>query len=302
MTERTPPRRYWFPAVVLALLVGLGLIAASVYWRSFGYNFTFGIPVAVGILVGYGARVRVAFLIALAISALIGLLGAAVMMELSGLLCGVVFFLIAVVPMLAGTAMGWLLRRRIEAKQAHRKNFPTVLMIAVLPLPMLHLEGRQSPDFPFETVETHRHLAMTPEAAWESLIFYEDVRHEPSGPGPNRPSDPPLHPRRHRRCRDLKRCVYDGGFLIKRITAHEPGRILAFDVVQQQGIEDRSIRLIDGSFSFEPVADGGTRVTLVTRYEPYSRPASSGARSSGDWLRYFTSTLSKASRLRAPSH
>ena len=41
----------------------------------------------------------------------------------------------------------------------------------------------------------------------------------------------------------------------------------AQDVIEQEGIEDRSIQLVDGSFALRE-SEGGTVVTLTTRYRP----------------------------------
>ena len=39
-------------------------------------------------------------------------------------------------------------------------------------------------------------------------------------------------------------------------------------MIEQVNIEDRSVELIDGSFEFEEIEPGRTRVTLTTRYKP----------------------------------
>ena len=67
---------------------------------------------------------------------------------------------------------------------------------------------------------------------------------------------------------DTKTCVYNKGRLVKRITQYRPAEFLEFDVIEQHGIEDRSVRLISGSFRFENAGSGQTRVTLTTAYEP----------------------------------
>jgi hypothetical protein len=67
---------------------------------------------------------------------------------------------------------------------------------------------------------------------------------------------------------DVVRCVYSEGQLRKRITVFEPGRRLAFDVIEQSGVEDRSAELRRGSFDFEALGDGRSRVTLTTVYRP----------------------------------
>ena len=67
---------------------------------------------------------------------------------------------------------------------------------------------------------------------------------------------------------DIKRCVYSSGYLRKKITHYEPGRLLEFDVIEQVGVEDRSADLTRGSFAFEETSDGRTLLTLTTVYRP----------------------------------
>ena len=52
------------------------------------------------------------------------------------------------------------------------------------------------------------------------------------------------------------------------MTEIRPGRLLAFDVIEQLGVEDRSAELISGSFRFAPAAGGRTEVVLTTTYRP----------------------------------
>jgi hypothetical protein len=82
---------------------------------------------------------------------------------------------------------------------------------------------------------------------------------------------------------DVKTCVYDQGKLVKRITKVEfekrgpddgPGLRTArieFEVIHQS-IERCAARLKGGSFQFETISPGRTRVTLSTVYEPFLAP------------------------------
>src|SRR5262249_54517293 len=72
---------------------------------------------------------------------------------------------------------------------------------------------------------------------------------------------------------DVQRCVYERGHLVKIITRCEPGRELAFDVLEQHLHFEHDVRLRDGSFRLEPLANGGTRVVLTTRYVRLLSPA-----------------------------
>jgi len=67
-------------------------------------------------------------------------------------------------------------------------------------------------------------------------------------------------------------CVYQGGFLRKRVTRVDPGRRYDFEVVEQSLTIAGGIRLVGGSYSLRAVAEGSTRVELETRYVGGRRP------------------------------
>jgi hypothetical protein len=77
---------------------------------------------------------------------------------------------------------------------------------------------------------------------------------------------------RAREIGDVKVCVYSRGRLAKRITRAERGKVLSFEVIEQDQFENHSIRLMGGSFNFEPMGPHQTRVTLQTEYEPLLGP------------------------------
>ncbi len=123
-----------------------------------------------------------------------------------------------------------------------------------------------------ETVSTSVDIAASPHECFESLAFYEEVKHRP-----------PLilriglaHPLgaigSSRRIGDIKKCLYNKGSITKRVTEVEPDRLLAFEVIGQHIGYERDVRLTGRSFAFEPRADGGTHVTLTTTYVPLLEP------------------------------
>src|SRR6185437_16403042 len=69
-----------------------------------------------------------------------------------------------------------------------------------------------------------------------------------------------------------KTCVYSKGHLTKRVTERSLDRRLAFEIIEQDRIENNSVRLTDGSFNFIPQGPDNTRVELTTRYQPKLGP------------------------------
>jgi hypothetical protein len=123
-----------------------------------------------------------------------------------------------------------------------------------------------------ESVSTEVVLSASPQEAWDSIMFYEDVTHEPPWilkVGLARP----LHTSgSSQKVGDIKRCLYNKGPITKRITAIEPRKRLEFEVIEQQIGYERDVRLVGGSFEFEDLGDGRTRVRATTRYEPRLGP------------------------------
>jgi hypothetical protein len=124
-----------------------------------------------------------------------------------------------------------------------------------------------------EAVTTRARFAADPESVWNRILFYEEV------PGP-----PPLLlrilltcPRRTEGDKTVigsrVRCVYNSGYLIKRITALEPRREMRFEVIEQKlGIE-RCVIATGGSYEIRSCNDGAD-VALTTHYLSRLRPRS----------------------------
>jgi hypothetical protein len=122
-----------------------------------------------------------------------------------------------------------------------------------------------------EAVKTALHLDATPEAVWQGILFYEEVPRRPLWllriflPRPIRTEGEKT------RVGAIVRCTYDGGHLLKRITAVEPARLVRFDVLEQRlGIED-CVSMNQGSYEIRATGDG-SEVVLTTRYRSRLRP------------------------------
>ena len=122
-----------------------------------------------------------------------------------------------------------------------------------------------------EAVETALHLDATPEEVWEGIIFYEEVPRRPPWflriflPRPIRTDGEKM------RVGAIVLCTYDGGHLLKRITAVEPARLVRFDVLEQRlGVED-CVSMSQGSYEIR-AAEAGSEVVLTTHYRGRLRP------------------------------
>lgn len=113
----------------------------------------------------------------------------------------------------------------------------------------------------------------SPEEIWNRVMFYEQIRYPPPLylrlllPAPRRAEG------RGAEVGDEIRCVYEKGYLVKRLIRIDRCRYCRFDVVEQDLAFGGGIRLTGGSYTLRPLPDGSTRVELETRYVSPRRPA-----------------------------
>lgn len=274
--------RYWWPGVLLSLISGL--LWAMFFYRvgAFGWGLFIGVPFTVGTLIGYGGRFNgwmgillgpVCLVVVVALLVLLLMFGG-----FAGLFCGAILLVFLIPIGIGGVFFGIFTARALAAvlKQtsfSQREYLPVLLMFLAMP-GLLHLmQVAFAPPLGPETVQTSRVLAMDADSAWRAQLFYEEVQ------GPR----PWLHriglPMPERIDGDIKqdgdRAAYyyaSGGLIVKRATVVEPGRLLEFEIEQQRGFEDQSLRFIRGCYTFEPAGSERTRVTLASEYQPMLRP------------------------------
>ena len=122
------------------------------------------------------------------------------------------------------------------------------------------------------SIETRMTFTGTPADVWKRIMFYEQLEHRP-----------PLHLRlllpipietvgEKSRVGDEARCLYEGGYLIKRVTGVEAESRYTFDVVEQALDVGNGMKLSGGSYALREVDSGRTEVALTTRYTSARSP------------------------------
>jgi hypothetical protein len=115
------------------------------------------------------------------------------------------------------------------------------------------------------------YFGATPEEAWNRILFYEEVPGR--APFPLRAFMPsPVRTEGQKASVGSRvRCIYNRGYLIKRITMLDPPRRIRFEVTEQLlGIE-RCVVALGGSYEIEPSGEG-SEFTLTTRYQAHLHP------------------------------
>ena len=258
----------WLPGIVITATGMLMLLVIAIWSDSYGWFMVVGIPFAAGLVLGYMSETQtvVNWLVALIILA--GVIGALWIMNVAGLLCGAIAAAVMLTPIGIGVLFGALARVFAHDHTLRRRPTQTSLCVFLAVAGMLYGESRIPLAETIEVVQTSRVLEADRATAWDSLIFYEEIGLEP--PRLARIGIPyPLGTvGQVDGVGDTKRCLYKAGHLVKLITDYRPGEHFGFDVIEQVGVEDRSVELIDGSFHFEALGPNLTRVTLTTRYKP----------------------------------
>lgn len=107
---------------------------------------------------------------------------------------------------------------------------------------------------------------------WRTIMFYEQIDQRP-----------PLHLRwllpvplgtegRKTAVGDEAKCLYEGGFLVKRVVRVVAAELYAFEVIEQELAFGGGMRLSGGAYRLRSQADGSTEVALTTRYRGGWRP------------------------------
>ena len=252
--------RAWWWGLIAAALAFAGLGWLGMHTGSYGFALVVGMPFLCGFIVGRWVRVGVVVRVVVALSLAGSLIAAAVMAHLAGILCGVTFGVVVGVPLILGVLVGSVL---------FKGSTRSTTAISTLVIAML-IPGEQAwfTAPPEESVQTARIVALPRDEAFSRITFYEDTSLEPPTllrvalPRPLRTSG------RITGVGDTKRCVYESGFLLKQVTAFEPGVRYAFRIREQEGVEDRSVALVGGSFDLTAVDASHTRIVLTTTYRP----------------------------------
>jgi hypothetical protein len=263
--------RFWLPGVTLAVVSGIFSYAICLTAGELGFALFVAVPVSVGAIIGYSTPTNVWLSLALAIVAIPAVVLPLVSLSFAGFFCGVTLGLIFVLPIIFGSFLGFLLRTQLMTTHWDQRWFFSFLIIA-LPYFVQAMECTWPRRTEIATVKTELRVEATPQEAWDAIMFYEEVKHKPSWflrlmlPAPIRSIGHGRHEN------DIVRCVYDRGCLVKRISRREEGKLLGFDVIEQQLHFERDITLIDGSFLIESTEDGAAKIVLTTRYERHLAP------------------------------
>jgi hypothetical protein len=274
-TYRLPMTRWrlWLPGVATALVAALltVVLLASTLGPPWGLWAWFALPVATGAIAGYRLpRLSKAVLIFVGATLLFGLLAETAVVGMAGFYCIMILAVIFIAPILAGVVVGYGMRMYLKTFRYPQGEYLPILLIAAVPIGVALIERPKV--YPLEQATTTTVIAAPASDCWDTIMFYEEVRHPPPWILRIGLARPVTTSGSSHTVGDEKTCIYNKGRITKRVTAVEENRRLDFIITEQHIGYERDVRLTGGSFIFEPLDAESTRVTLVTEYEPLLRP------------------------------
>jgi hypothetical protein len=264
--------KFWFPGLCLSIVSGVVSYALCLQSGELGFALFVAVPISVGAILGYATRAHILLSVLMGVVAIVSIVLMLVSMHLAGFFCGMTLGLIFLLPVGFGAVLGLVLRSLLKASAWDQRWFLPVIFLLALPYGIQAMELLLPHRREMATVRTRLTVDASPQEAWNAIVFYEQVQHEP--PWLLRLALPkPLRSEGNKsREGEIVRCYYDRGYLSKRITRLERHRLLAFDVVEQELHFERDVRLLGGNFLLIPEGPDSTRIELTTRYERLLSP------------------------------
>ena len=231
------------------------------------------VPFMIGMALGYSTRVSFWMTLLLSLLAIACVVFMLLSMSLTGIFCGLTLGAVFLVPTLVGCVVGVFIRLVTGSAAWDRRQYIVLPAMLILPLGAERVESRWPMADTVAEVSTSTTFDVRVNAAWDAIVFYEQVEHEAPFLLTMALPQPARTEGRKEAVGDVQKCIYRKGYLVKTITHFEKPRLLAFDVTEQHLDFEHDVEVLDGSFILQPMAKDRTRVVLTTRYRRLLRPA-----------------------------
>jgi uncharacterized protein YndB with AHSA1/START domain len=260
------------PAVIAGVIVcGVSMALLGYVLNSWGQAVWLGVPGAVGCLLGYEFRaIRYAWPIVVLLTIAI-VIGTMLTLGLGGAFCALVLIVLAAIPAGVGAAAGAWLRTIMNDRWFVPSRLTIVLALIASLCVWGILEGPAKPGS-LETVTTQVTISEPPATVWNALMYYEEVTHPPPWILRVGLARPTATQGWSRKVGETRKCLYNKGWITKRVTQVTSNHSLHFDIVEQHIGYERDVRLTGGSFVLSPTSDGATLLTMTTHYQPLLGP------------------------------
>jgi uncharacterized membrane protein YhaH (DUF805 family) len=267
-------------AILAGVLFGLGMVALTVGWlQQYGVALFFGSPFAIGALTAFlfnrrypASRQESA---QVALMTLLVTAGSLFLLGNEGVMCILMALPLTLVVGLMGAAVG-----RAAALRGDPRLATSAVALALVPLGAA-LEPSGSTGRVLHEVRSSVVIAAPAERVWEHVIAFQPLGEPEELVFRLGIAYPRYATIEGRGVGAVRRCVFSTGTFVEPITAWEPGRRLGFDVAEGppplreltpfSGVApphlDGYLRSRRGEFRLVPLGDGRTRLEGSTWYE-----------------------------------
>lgn len=262
--------RFWTPGILIVFLIGFLGFAGLQLIGSSGFAIWIGVPVAMGAGTSIYTRSILVVKILFGLFVITGLLALMYTMDLAGMYCTLILFVIILIPFGLGMILGRGIRGLLKDQSRFFRAYLPAILLCCMPY-VWHYAGGSGKQYTTElSVTTSRVIIGDPDEVWDALMYFEDVDSTP--PLLMRIALPrPLYSTGSMdSIGDRRVCVYTKGRLAKEIVEIEDEKLLGFRVVEQEF--EPSVILTGGRFVLEELEDGETKITLTTDYIPVHSP------------------------------
>ncbi|MDA1055661.1 MAG: hypothetical protein O3C40_35140 [Planctomycetota bacterium] len=271
--ERTIDRlKFWFPGFCLAVASGVISYAACIQNGELGVALFVAVPISFGAVLGYAVRTGKVMLAILLFATVAGVATALMSLNVAGFFCGAMLCAIFLGPAVVGMCLGAGLRIILSKTRWEQRWFLPLALIIAFPSVSQWIECQLPHREEIATVRTTLTVDATPAEAWNAIMFYEQVQHDPPWLLQLALPKPIRSVGNKHRVGEIVRCYYDRGYLVKRISRRTPGRLLAFEVVEQKLHFERDVTLRDGAFEILPAPGDRATIVVTTRYQRHLSP------------------------------
>lgn len=269
-TSEEQAARSW--VTVMATCLAAWLIVAFTERGTSGWLLLVGLPVAVGVGVGLIANSSSFGLMALSSLVMAGIIGVTICQDVMGLFCGLMLWLLALPIVVAAAILGAAMKPGKPPVNRRKKRPPFQHAWMLVPFACWAIDTAFPPKMSTIDRSASRVIARSAGELWATPILAGEPTPPPTLPFRVGLTRPESAEGRATRVGDEKTFRYSKGHMRIRVTRSEPGRDLAFDVIEQVRLEDKAARLHGGRLTIEPIGDDRCRVTLTARYVPKLAP------------------------------
>lgn len=263
-------RSFRISIIMTLLFLTVGFAFLHLGLATYGWAVFIILPIVLGLAIG-ALDNRAGKIVGL-LTGLAVFLVVLILMGLEGFVCILICLPLIIPFIFIGAIISKLARRIRSMKDDLRINvlvLPLVIFMIIAPAEQLLTSNSEE----IREVSTEIILPFSPEEVFDAVKSIDKV----TGDKPFLMKlDLPIPQKcvlEHEEVGATRICYFEDGRIVQRITAFERGKILSMDIVSYELTGRDWLKFVDADYLFEPTADGGCKLTRITRYKSNLSPS-----------------------------